>query len=147
MTADFTTLVGRFINNCGALEFFTNNTIKALASDAVLSTEAINSPFYKRIILMRRLLHERSDVKNIDIDSLCDELDEVRINRNRVAHNPIVSKNPDGTGSESILVVRHKPEGTINTNEMSRKELAELVEQTKELMLKFVKLVPSAKET
>ncbi len=147
MATDFPTLVGRFIHHCGALEFFTNNAIKALASDAVLSAEAIKSPFFKRIHLLRRLLHARTELQDDDIDSLCNELDEVRQRRNVVAHNPIVSKEPDQTGSESILVVRHKPEGMISQEEMSREELASLVKQTNQLMTKFVRLFPSATKT
>ncbi len=147
MDIDFPTLVGRFIHHCGSLEFLTNNAIKALATDAVLSADAINSPFFKRIVVLRRLLHDRSDINDDDIDSLCDELDVVRKHRNVVAHNPIVSKVPNQSGSETILVVRHKPEGIHISEEMTRDEVARLVEQTNKLMRRFVQLVPVAMET
>ena len=147
MTADFPTLVGRFIHHCGALEFFTNNAIKAFATDPLLSTDAIESTWHKRIGLLRRLLHERSDVKKNDIKSLCDELDEVRKQRNIVAHNPIVSTEPNGSGTEVILIVRHKPAGATIPEEITRDDVAGLVEQTCKLMKKFAKLVPDATKT
>lgn len=147
MPADFPTLVGRFIHHCGALEFFTNNAIKAFATDPLLSNDAIESTWYKRIGLLRRLLDERSDVEKYGIKSLCDELDEVRKQRNIVAHNPIVSTEPNGSGTEAILVVRHKPAGVAIPEEITREDVARLVEQSRKLMIKFAELVPAATKT
>ena len=147
MTVSFPTLVGRFIHHCGALEFLTNNAIKVFATDPLLSTDAIESTWYKRIGLLRRLLHERSDIKKDDIKSLCDELDEVRKQRNIVAHNPIMLKEPNESGTEVILVVRHKPEGAITQEELTRENIKELVKQTGKLMVRFVELVPAATKT
>jgi len=147
MAADFPTLVGRFIHHCGALELFTNNAIKAFATDTLLSTDAIESTWYKRIGLLRRLLEERSNVKKDDIKSLCDELDEVRKQRNIVAHNPIVSTDPNGSGTEAILVVRYKPARDTIREEITREDVARLVKQTNKLMRRFAELVPAATKT
>ena len=147
MAVDFQTLLGRFIHHCGALEFFTNNAIKAFATDDLLSTDAIKSPLYSRIALLRKLLHERSNLHVSDIESLCDELDDVRKKRNVVAHNPIVRKDPNQAGTEFILVVRHKPEGVTSPEKMTREEVARLVNQTNKLILRFAKLVPAATKT
>ena len=108
-----------------------------------MSTNAIKSPLYKRIVLLRQLLHERSDIKEDDIDSLCDELDEMRKNRNIVAHNPIVSTTRDGSGTEDILVLRYKPAG-VTTDTISMENIAKLVEQSGQLMVRFSKLIPDA---
>ena len=79
MTVDFQTLIGRFIHHCGALEFFINNSIRAYyTTDSLLSIDAIKSPLHKRIVLLRQLLYERSDINKGDIDSMCDELDKIR---------------------------------------------------------------------
>ncbi len=147
MTVDFPTLIGRFIHHCGALEFFINNSIRAYATDSLLSTDAIKSSLYKRIVLLRQLLHERSDINKDDIDFLCDELDEIRKQRNIVAHNPIVSTEPNGPGTEAILVVRHKPAGVTIPEEITREDVARLVEQTRKLMIRFAELVPAATKT
>lgn len=143
MTVNFPTLIGRFIHQCGALELLINNSIRAYATDSLLSTNAIKSPLYKRIVLLRQLLHERSDIKEDDIDSLCDELDEMRKNRNIVAHNPIVSTTRDGSGTEDILVLRYKPAG-VTTDTISMENIAKLVEQSGQLMVRFSKLIPDA---
>ena len=147
MDEEFRTLVGTLIHHCGTLEFLTNNAIKALGTDAVLSASAIKSPWFNRIILLRCLLHERSDLSGVDIDSLCDELDEARKCRNVVAHNPIVSKGPNETGSESILVVRHKADGIPISEKMTRKEVASLANRTGTLAGRFAELVPNATKT
>ena len=147
MTVDFSTLIGRFIHYCGALEFFTNNSIRAFSMDPLLSTNAIKSPLYKRIVLLRQLLHDRSDINKDDIDSLCDELDEIRKQRNIVAHNPFVSTKPNGTGTEEILVLRYKPAGVDSPDKLTKKDVAKLVEQTKQLMIRFAELIPRAAKT
>jgi len=144
MAVDFTTLIGRFIHHCGALEFFTNNSIRAFAKDPLLSNNLIKSPLYKRIALLRQLLKDRSNIKEDDIDSLCDELDEIRKQRNIVAHNPFVSTKPNGTGTEEILVLRYKPEGVDSPEKLTKKDIIELVEKTKQLMVRFAELIPEA---
>jgi len=147
MAVDFPTLVGRFIHHCGALEFFTNNSIKAFATDGLLSTDAIKSPWKNRIALLRKLLHERSNLQFSDIESLCNEMNDVREKRNIAAHNPILREDPNQVDTEFILVIRHKPEGDTSLEKMTRDDIAELVEQTKHLMLRFTQLVPAATQT
>ena len=147
MTADFPTLIGRFIHHCGALEFFTNNSIRAFATDPLLSVDAIKSPLNKRIVLLRQLLHDRSDINRDDIDSLCDELDEMRKQRNIVAHNPIVSTTPDESGMEEILVLRYKPAGVASPDKITKEDVAKLVEQTNQLVKRFAQLIPAATKT
>ena len=144
LTIDLATLVGRFIHHCGALEHLTNNAIKNLSSDSILATEAIKSSFSKRIELLSRLLRDRSNLNNDDIDYLYNELNAVRKKRNIVAHNPIAFKDTNQTSSEVILIVRHKPEGTEDPKEMSCAEVACLVEKTSKLILRFVELIPDA---
>ena len=112
--------------------------------DPILAEETMKSPFSKRIALLRRLLRDRSNLNNGDIDYLCNELNSVREKRNIVAHNPIVLKDTNQTASEVILIVRHKPEGIEDPKEMSRVEVACLVEKTSKLILRFVELIPDA---
>ena len=81
------------------------------------------------------------------INSLCDELDEIRIKRNIVAHNPIVSTKPDHTGEEQILVIRHKPSEVVIPDKITKDDISELVNKTKNLMLKLSNLIPESKET
>ncbi len=98
-------------------------------------------------MLLRQLLHDRSDINKDDIDSLCDELDEIRKQRNIVAHNPIVSTKPNESGTEEILVLRYKPTGVTSPDKLTKEDIAKLVEQTKQLMIRFVKLIPESTNT
>jgi len=147
MNTDFPTLIGKFIHHCGAIEFFVNNSIRAFASDPLLSAEAVKSPLYKRIVLLKKLLQERSNVKHDEIDLLCTELDEMRNKRNIVAHNPIVSSAPDESGTEEVLVLRYKPTGVTSPDNLTIKDVSELVKKSKDLMLKFATLVPESTKT
>ena len=144
MSKEFSTLIGRFIHHCGALEFLTNNSISAFATDPLLATDAIKSPLYKRIDLLRQLLHDRSDINEDDIDSLCDELDEMRKQRNIVAHNPIMSTKPNDPDTEEILVFRFKPVGIISSDKVTKEDVTKLVEQTRKLLIRFVELIPES---
>ncbi len=144
MELEFSTLVGRFIHYCGALELLTNKAIKSFSSDAILAAEATKSPLAIRINVLRNLLRDRSDLNEGDIDSLCKELHKLREKRNAVAHNPIVSQDPSGSASDAILMVRHTPEGVEVGELMSHSELASLVERTSKLLIRFAKLIPSA---
>ena len=147
MSIGFPTLIGGFIHNCGALELFINNTIRAFATDSLLSANLIKSPLYKRIVLLRQLLHDRSCIGKEVIDSLCNELEEIRKQRNIVAHNPFVSTEPNGTGTEEILVLRYKPVGVDSPDKLTKEDVARLVTKTKDLMIKFTKLIPEATKT
>lgn len=147
MTVDFPTLIGKFIHHCGALEFFINNSIRSYATDLLLSNDAIKSSLYKRIVLLRQLLHERSEIKKNDVDSLCNELDEIRKQRNIIAHNPIVSTKPNGSGTEEILVFRYKTVGVTSPDRITMKDVAKLVDQTNQLMNRFIELIPAATGT
>jgi len=147
MNTDFPTLVGRFIHHCGAIEFLVNNSIRAFSSDPLLSTEAVKSPLYKRIVLLRKLLKERSSVKHDEIDSLCKELDEMRNRRNIVAHNPIVSSAPDESGTQEILVFRYRPTEVTIPDKLTMKDVSELVKKSRHLMVRFATLIPESTET
>lgn len=147
MSIDFSTLIGRFIHHCGTLEFFTNNSIRAFATDPLLSTDAIKSSLYKRIVLLRQLLHDRSDINKDDIDSLCNELDEIRKQRNIIAHNPIVSTKPNESGTEEIHIHRYKPAGVSIPSKLTKEDIAKLVEQTNQLIHRFAKLIPESTKT
>jgi hypothetical protein len=78
---------------------------------------------------------------------MCDELDEIRNQRNIVAHNPIVSTKPDESGTEEILVLRYKPAGVTIPAKLTKEDITKLVEQTKQLMLRFAKLIPESTKT
>ncbi len=147
MTEDFPTLIGKFIHHCGSLEFFINNSIRSYATDLLLSNDAIKSSLYKRIVLLRQLLHERSKIKKEDIDSLCDELHKIREQRNMIAHNPIVSTKPNGSGTERILANRNKTAGVTSSVEITMADVAEFVVQTGQLITRFSKLIPAATGT
>ena len=144
MSADFSTLIGRFIHHCGALELLTNNSIRAFATDPLLATDAIKSSLYNRIKLLRQLLHDSSGINKNDIDSLCDELDEIRKKRNIVAHNPILSKNPNDTNTGEILVFRYKPAEITSSYKLTKEDVAKLVEQTRKLLITFADLIPES---
>jgi len=147
MAVDFPKLIGSFIHHCGALELLTNNSIKAFAKDPLLLSEVIKSSWSKRITLLRKLLQSRSNLNKDDVGTLCDELDEIREKRNLVAHNPILSTKPNGSGTEEILVVRYKIDKAVDIEKITKEDVAVLVEQTKELIIKFAGLVPNSTKT
>ncbi len=144
MTMEFPKLVGAFIHHCGALEFLTNSAIRAFASDDVLSANVVKAPLARRIDVLRALLAQRSALGPAEVASLCDDLNRVRTRRNLVAHNPIVRTDADNEGTESILIVRHKPEGSPDSEELSVHDLRTLVNESRELMERFAELVPEA---
>ncbi len=144
MSKDFIKLIGMFIHQCGALEFLTNNCIRAFSLDPLLSNEAIKSPFSRRIVLLRQLLYERSNIDKDDIDSISDELNKIREKRNIVAHNPIMSTKPDGSGEEEILVLSYRPVDVTIPDNLTKEDVAKLVNQTKELLIKMGKLIPES---
>ncbi len=137
-------LVGRFIHHCGALELMTNNAISQLSLDSILAAEATRAPFARRIATLRCLLIERTDLDEDDVHDLCDSLDEIRKKRNMVAHNPIAAAEPNPDAPETILIVRHKPDGQSDLTEMTRDEVGDLVMQSNALLRRFVELLPSA---
>ena len=147
MSDDFPSLIGKFIHQCGALEFLVNNSIRAFSKDSLLSADAVKSPLYKRINLLRELLKTRSKVDEDEIGRLCNELDALRKKRNIVAHNPIVKSAPNESGTEEILVLRYKPTEVIIPDKLSKKDLAELVNESGALMVRFTKLVPESTKT
>jgi len=147
MTGDFPALVGTIIHHCGALEFLTNNAIRALGTDDILSTKLINSPFSKRIDVLRHLLKARTKLQPSEIDNLCKDLQEIAEERNVIAHNPIVHGDPQLKGTPRILVVRHTPESAHIKKEITREDLVSLANRTKTLLETFVRLIPSSTQT
>ena len=146
MRHEFTQLVGAIIHHCGALELLTNNTITALGTDRLLSSEMVKAPFSKRISLLRRLLRDRTELAPGDVKSLCDELEEVARKRNAVAHNAIAYEDPDKPESACILVVRFGPEDAGVKEEIGREELRSLVDRTNQAIRRFRRLVPCSTE-
>src|SRR2546427_4370560 len=96
MAEPFAELIGKIVHNCGVLEFFTNNSIRALskANDTPSFDEIISMAFSRRIRILRKLLR-KSKILTPEIDSLLTEILEVAKDRNLVAHNPIASDNKD----------------------------------------------------
>ena len=137
-------LVGRFIHHCGGLELLVNGAIMALSSDAVLASEATRAPLARRISLLRRLLADRTDLPEEDVKSLCDELDEIRVKRNLVAHNPIASKEPHADAPEAILVVDYRLPSGESVKDITSDEVAEYVVQSNALLRRFAEMVPEA---
>jgi hypothetical protein len=147
MKKGFIELTGIFIHHCGVLEFLINNSIKKFAKDQLLASDAISSPLHKRINLLRKLLKQRSGIENDFIVSLCNDIDEIRLKRNIVAHNPIVSTKPDETGEEEILVIRHKPSEVTVPDKLTKKDISELVNKTKNLIQNFTRMIPDSTQT
>lgn len=136
---DLPVLIGKAIHHCGALEFFVNNSICDLAKDDLLAEEVLTYPFSKRINFLRKLLTERSEVEPTDIKGLCKELDNISKMRNRVAHNPIVSDDPD-MKAPYILIVKKAPH---EVNKISNEDVKKFVKQTCETMVRMTELIPS----
>jgi len=147
MASDFAGIIGQFIHHCGALELFTNNSIRYTVKDPSLSSKMIKFTWYNRIILLRLLLVDGFNLKQDDVKKLCDELDEIRKKRNQVAHNPILSTKPDGSGTEEILIIRYKNEKVDVIEKIKKEDIAKLVNQSKALLIKFANMVPSATST
>jgi hypothetical protein len=99
----FAELVGRIIHNCGVLELFTNNTIRALSKDSVLFTEIVRMNFARRVRVLKSLL-TRSNLLTPELESLFNEILQISQQRNIIAHNPIASDSPEGTGSYILIV-------------------------------------------
>jgi len=142
--SDFVRAVGIFIHHCGALEFFVNGAIKAYAEDEVLASATMRSPLKWRIALLKRLLLQRSDLKDKDITDLCQRLEQMREWRNDVAHNPILSKEPNPEAEQVIAVPDPQRDGTIQTREISPTMIKEYANASRELALQLLKLVPRA---
>jgi len=147
MADTFPELIGKVIHHCGALELLTNNAIRALGTDSLLSSEVAKSPFRKRIEILRRLLKDRTQLPPSEIKSLCDALCEIAVRRNAIAHNPIVSDDPQKPGTEHVMVVRYEAERAEIKDEIDSSELVSLVKRTNTTMQRFVRLIPSSTRT
>jgi hypothetical protein len=140
----FAELVGRIIHNCGVLELFTNNTIRALSKDSVLFTEIVRMPFAKRVRVLKNLL-TRSNLLTPELESLFKEILQISQQRNIIAHNPIASDNPEGTGSYILIVER----GSIFPPEIDRLDRARLetiANRSRDAMTNFLRLLPGARQ-
>jgi hypothetical protein len=135
-------LVGKIIHHCGALELLTNNAINSLGTDSLLSAAIAKMPFAKRIEILRRLL-ERTKVLEPDLGSMFDELSYVAKQRNIIAHNPIISDDPDGK-DQYILVTRHKV-APSKIEKITAADLKDLVKRSNKALQDFVRLVPEGK--
>jgi hypothetical protein len=139
MDNGLTTLIGKAIHHCGALEFFVNNEIRNLAKDELLARKVTTFPFNKRIDLLKELLKERSSLESADISSLCNDLEKISEIRNQIAHNPIVSDSANLENS-FILLVRNAPD---KVEKMFAKDLKTFIDKTSEVMQRMVRLLPN----
>jgi len=144
MADSFPELIGKVVHHCGALEFLTNNAIRSLGKDSLLSSEIIKLPFSRRVEVLRELLKQRTKLTVSEVRSLCDDLSNIARERNAVAHNPIVSDNEDGEGSEHIMVIRHTPERAEIKKTITRAELVDLVARTNKALREVARLIPSS---
>jgi hypothetical protein len=81
----------------------------------------------------------------MEIDNICDELDEVRKQRNIVAHNPILFNSVDD--NDIILAIRYKPYGVYHPDKLTNNDIEKLVYRTAELMKKIAQLLPESTTT
>ena len=147
MSKDFPLLVGRFIHYCGLIEFYVNNSIRAFSKDEILLAIAVKMPLIQRIELLKKLLKERSEINHKEIDSLCKDLDSLRMKRNIVAHNPILSKSPDESSPKEIIAVRYRPVGNHDLSTISEDDISDLVSKSREIMIKIYELIPESRKT
>ena len=138
MNSDLVTLIGQAIHHCGALELRVNNGILALAKDNLLAEHIVTYPFSKRIILLRKLLIDRSKMKPDDITWLCKELSQISEMRNQVAHNPIASDDPH-IGAAYILIVGNAPD---KVEKMSCENVKAFVRRTGMVVRRMPELFP-----
>ena len=144
MATQFPELIGRIMNNCGALELLTNNAIKVFARDQLLANEVVKLGFAARINLLSKLLIDRKKLPEHVVKSVCAELSSIGRERNKIAHNPIACDNPEGT-DPYILVVRHKDDPTPVTK-LTRIDLEALARRSNEAIATLVGLVPESKQ-
>ena len=140
----FAELVGRIINNCGVLELFINNTIRALSKDPILFNEVIGSNIPRRLKVLRELL-ARSNLLKPGVESLFSEIREIAQDRNLVAHNPIASSDPEGNNSY-VLVVQHKTGFPPDIDKLDRERLEAIAERSRRAMDEFLRLFPGARQ-
>ena len=140
---EFTGLIGAIIHDCGALEMYTDNAIKGLGRDPVLSGKIIEKlGFSDRIKLLRDLLYKRTKLPRRDVDSLCHELLKIAEVRNKVAHNSIVCDDEKGSNPH-ILVVRHKSD-TPKIEKLAETDLRNLLKRVTVAVDRFTQLVPES---
>ena len=136
----FAELVGMIIHACGSLEMLTNNAIKRLGKDPLVSRKMVKLRFSRRIKILRDLLHDRTKLSREDVDSLCDEFSKIAQDRNVIAHNPIVSDDEKGP---AILVVRHKFDPP-QYEKVTEPELQHLLMRVHAAVNRFAQLVPES---
>ncbi len=113
----------------------------------MLAIDAISQPFAMRIQLLRKLLKARSKIDNNEIDSLCKELDELRLKRNIVAHNPVVADASGDNTNCKILAIRYK-EGRVDIpNELCEDDVNALVGRSSLAMVRLIKLILESTKT
>jgi hypothetical protein len=138
MPNNLATMIGQAIHLCGALELLVNNGIHALGKDELLVRQVMACGFSQRIRIFGELLKNRSSLKPDDIDSLCKELRGIAEMRNKIAHNPIVSDQPN-MESPYILIVRNAPD---KIEKMSAADVKNFVNQTNAVIERLPKLLP-----
>lgn len=103
-------LIGNIIINFGAVEFALSRWVGFLSTDVMMRDIAIGMQLSRRIALIESLVDRTAwpDTRKSDAKQLCCEIENLSKIRNKIAHNPIASKEtPDG-------LVR----GIINVREM-----------------------------
>jgi hypothetical protein len=114
----FAVAVGKFIINCGSLEWVVIGWIRALTDEPILFDLAIQMPMTRRLELLEYLLEARG-VAQEDSERACQILQDARKLlefRNRVAHGPLAlgwrestkSGPPDAIGIPNFRSLRSR---------------------------------------
>jgi hypothetical protein len=114
----FAIVVGKFILNCGSLEWVVIGWIRALTDEPILSDLAIQMPMSRRLELLESLLDARG-VAQKDSERAHQTLQDARKLlefRNRVAHGPLAlgwrgaakSGPPDAIGIPNFRTLRSR---------------------------------------
>jgi hypothetical protein len=123
----FAELLGNILHDFGVVEFQTNLLIQALGKDSILSDEIVKLNLGRRIKILRRLLHERTQAPEGEIDSVCDDFAKLATERNAIAHNPVAT---DMDGSNPHIIDVRQISDLAKGKELSEKDLQDLRERT-----------------
>ena len=139
----FAIAVGKFIINCGSLEWVVVGWIRALTDEPILFDLAIQMPMSRRLELLESLLDAR-EIAQEDSERVRETLQDARKLlefRNRVAHGPLAlgwrgsakSGPPDAIGIPNFRTLRSRkpaPEDVVTLEGLEQlvTNAAEIVE-------------------
>ncbi|WP_269526833.1 hypothetical protein [Coraliomargarita parva] len=141
---NFHALIGGFIHQCGAIELLINAAIKNYCPEEILVTEVVKLPLFKRLNILKRALKERTEIEHPKIDLLFKDLDELRLERNKVAHNPILLSSLGETEGGEIHVVRFKSDCS-NDERINKERMHELACASGAALRRLSELIPYEK--